>query len=65
MTTAPPDRHALVDLRRKGLICLVVALSAAVMFATAPKLWMAATGTAIMGVVAIWLWRRPEPAPRA
>ena len=43
----------------------MMALSAAVMFATAPKLWMAATGTAIMGVVAIWLWRRPEPAPRA
>ena len=39
----------------------MMALSAAVMFATAPKLWMAATGTAIMAVVAIWLWLRPEP----
>ena len=54
-----------VSRRAKRAATAMMALSAAVMFATAPKLWMAATGTAIMGVVAIWLWRRPEPAPRA
>ena len=32
-----------------------------IMFLTAPRWWMAATGTAIMTIVAIWLWRRPEP----
>ena len=35
---------------------------AVVMFLTAPKLWMAATGTGIMVVVAAWLWLRPEPS---
>ena len=54
-----------VSRRAKRAATAMMALSAAVMFATAPKLWMAATGTAIMGVVAIWLWRRPEPPPRA
>ena len=39
----------------------MIALSAVLMFLTAPKAWMAATGTAIMAVVAIWLWLRPEP----
>ena len=40
----------------------MMALCAVIMFLTAPKLWMAATGTAVMVVVALWLWRRPEPA---
>lgn len=40
----------------------MMALCAVIMFLTAPKLWMAATGTAVMAVVALWLWRRPEPA---
>jgi uncharacterized membrane protein YbaN (DUF454 family) len=39
-----------------------MALCALVFFLTAPKWWMAATGTAIMAVVGTWLWRRPEPA---
>ena len=37
------------------------ALCAVVMFLPAPRWWMAAIGTTIMGIVAIWLWRRPEP----
>ena len=39
----------------------MMAACAVIMFLTAPKTWMAATGTAIMAVVAAWLWRRPEP----
>ena len=39
-----------------------MALCAVVFFLTAPKWWMAATGTGIMAVVGTWLWRRPEPA---
>lgn len=55
------EAHGAVSRRAKRLATLMMALSAVVMFLTAPKLWMAATGTAIMAVVALWLWRRPEP----
>ena len=37
------------------LVCAVI------FFITAPKWWMAASGTGVMGVVATWLWWRPEP----
>src|SRR5690606_37109863 len=50
-----------VSRRAKWLATAMMALAAAVMFLTAPKWWMAATGTAIMAVVDLWLWRRPEP----
>jgi uncharacterized membrane protein YbaN (DUF454 family) len=50
-----------VSRRSKILAVLTMALCAVVMFLTAPKDWMAATGTSIMAVVAVWLWRRPEP----
>ena len=50
-----------VSRRAKWAATIMMALSAAIMFLTAPKPWMAATGTAIMAVVALWLWRRPEP----
>ncbi len=36
-----------------------------IFFATAPRWWMAAIGTAIMAVVGTWLWLRPEPKPLA
>jgi hypothetical protein len=39
-----------------------MAVCAAILFLTAPRWWMAATGTGIMAVVALWLWLRPEPA---
>ncbi|MFC5579141.1 YbaN family protein [Lysobacter niabensis] len=45
----------------KRLATLMMAVCALVMFLTAPAIWMAAMGTAIMAVVAAWLWRRPEP----
>ena len=50
-----------VSRRAKWLATAMMALAAAVMFLTAPAWWMAATGTAIMAVVDLWLWRRPEP----
>jgi uncharacterized membrane protein YbaN (DUF454 family) len=50
-----------VSRRAKWAATIMMALSAAIMFLTAPKPWMAATGTVIMAVVALWLWRRPEP----
>ncbi|QQQ02093.1 YbaN family protein [Lysobacter enzymogenes] len=53
--------HGAVSRRAKRLAVSMMALCAAIMFLTSPKWWMAATGTAIMAAVAIWLWRRPEP----
>jgi uncharacterized membrane protein YbaN (DUF454 family) len=50
-----------VSRRAKWLATITMTLSAGVMFLTAPRIWMAATGTGIMAVVATWLWRRPEP----
>lgn len=49
-----------VSRRAKRLATLTMALCAVVMFAAAPEGWMAATGTACMAAVALWLWRRPE-----
>lgn len=49
-----------VSRKAKRMAVLMMSLCAVLMFATAPKWWMAATGTACMAVVAIWLWRRPE-----
>jgi uncharacterized membrane protein YbaN (DUF454 family) len=50
--------------RAKWFATVTMALCAVVMFLTAPRVWMAATGTGIMTVVAIWLWARPEPGGR-
>jgi uncharacterized membrane protein YbaN (DUF454 family) len=50
-----------VSRRAKWLATIMMSLCAAIMFLTAPKWWMAATGTGIMAIVAIWLWFRPEP----
>ncbi|WP_223621707.1 YbaN family protein [Lysobacter sp. ESA13C] len=58
------EKHGAVSRRSKWLAVSMMSVCAAIMFLTSPKLWMAMTGTAIMTVVAIWLWRRPEP-PRA
>ena len=52
-----------VSRRAKRAAVLTMALCAVIFFLTAPHWWMAAIGTAIMTIVAIWLWRRPEPAP--
>ena len=45
----------------KVLAASMMAAGAALMFLTAPRWWMAAIGTAIMAIVAAWLWSRPEP----
>lgn len=50
-----------VSRRAKWLATTMMTACAAIMFLTAPKWWMAATGTAIMALVATWLWCRPEP----
>lgn len=53
-----------VSRRAKWLASLSMAACAGVLFLTAPRWWMAATGTGVMAVVAAWLWLRPEPPRR-
>lgn len=55
------EAHGAVSRKAKRLAVGMMAVCAVIMFLTAPRWWMAATGTAIMTVVAIWLWARPEP----
>ena len=55
------QQHGAVSRRAKRLAVAMMSLCAVIMFLTAPRWWMAASGTAIMAVVATWLWRRPEP----
>lgn len=55
------ETQGAVSRRAKRLATGMMAVCAVIMFLTAPALWMAATGTAIMTLVALWLWRRPEP----
>ena len=50
-----------VSRRAKRLAIVMMSAAAVVMFLTAPRWWMAACGTAIMAVTAVWLWARPEP----
>ena len=57
--------HGAVARRAKWLATATMSLASVLMFATAPRWWMAATGTAVMAVVACWLWTRPEPPPPA
>jgi uncharacterized protein len=49
-----------VSRRAKWAATIAMAVCALIFFLTAPRIYMAATGTAIMAIVAIWLWRRPE-----
>lgn len=53
--------HGAVSRRAKWLATGMMALSAGLMFLAAPAWWMAASGSAIMALVAMWLWCRPEP----
>ncbi|WP_028008561.1 YbaN family protein [Solimonas flava] len=50
-----------VSRRAKWSATAMMSLSAAILFATAPQLWIAELATAIMATVAVWLWLRPEP----
>jgi hypothetical protein len=61
------DWHAngAVSRRAKSAATLTMGACAAVLFLTAPAVWVAAAGTAIMAGVGTWLWLRPEPPAEA
>lgn len=52
-----------VSRRAKWGATAMMSLSATILFATAPQLWIAELATAVMTAVAVWLWLRPEPQP--
>ena len=55
------EREGAVSRRAKRLATAMMSICAVLLFATAPRAWMAGIGTLVMAVVAAWLWRRPEP----
>ena len=55
------ERSGAVSRRAKRLAISMMLVCALIMFAAAPEWWMAALGSAVMAVVAVWLWMRPEP----
>jgi uncharacterized membrane protein YbaN (DUF454 family) len=59
------ERDGAVSRRAKYFATITMLGSAVGMFVFSPHWWIAAIASAIMLVVAIWLWMRPEPAPRS
>lgn len=55
------EREGAVSRRAKRLATAMMSICAVLLFATAPRAWMAGIGTLVMAVVAAWLWHRPEP----
>ena len=50
-----------VSRRAKISATVVMAISSTILFLTTSRPWVAEAITAIMAVVLMWLWRRPEP----
>lgn len=50
-----------VSRRAKWMATITMSLSAVILWFTAPKPWITLLACAVMAIVAIWLWRRPEP----
>lgn len=57
------QRHGAVSRRAKVLAVAMMGGCAALLLLTAPRAWMAGAGIAIMAIVGVWLWTRPEPPP--
>lgn len=53
-----------VSRRAKISATVVMALSSVILFLTLSRAWMAEAITAVMAVVLMWLWLRPEPQRR-
>ena len=55
------ERDGAISRRAKWTATILMGVCAVVMFAVAERIWLAGIGTATMVVVALWMWRRPEP----
>ena len=54
-----------VSRQAKWLATAMMALSGGVMLLLMPNHWWALPGIVVMALVAVWLWRRPEPPTSA
>lgn len=54
-------RHGAVSLKSKITATVMMTACAAILFLTSSRIWLAETITAVMAVVLMWLWLRPEP----
>ncbi len=59
------ERDGAVGRRAKYFASITMLGSAVGLFVFSPRWWIAAIVAAVMLVVAIWLWRRPEPESRS
>ncbi len=50
-----------VSRRAKWSATVMMTICAVILFLTASRPWLAEAITALMAVVLMWLWRRPEP----
>ena len=53
-----------VSRRSKLSATIMMAACAVILFLTSTRMWLAETITAVMAIVLLWLWRRPEPPLR-
>jgi len=58
------EREGAISRRAKWTATVLMGVCAVMMFAVAERAALAAFGTATMLVVAVWMWRRPEPGAR-
>jgi uncharacterized membrane protein YbaN (DUF454 family) len=56
------EREGAISRRAKWTATSLMTVCAVVMFAVASRPALAAIGTVTMLAVAVWMWRRPEPA---
>ncbi|MBM0107920.1 YbaN family protein [Steroidobacter sp. S1-65] len=54
-------RHGAVSRRSKVAATVMMAACAVILFLTSTRMWLAETITAVMALVLMWLWLRPEP----
>ena len=57
--------HGAVSRKAKRLATAMMTLSGVVMLLLMPDRWWAVPGIVVMALVAVWLWRRPEPPASA
>jgi uncharacterized membrane protein YbaN (DUF454 family) len=55
------ERDGAISRRAKWTATILMGVCAVVMFAVTERIWLAGIGTMTMVVVALWMWRRPEP----
>ena len=54
-------KHGAVSRRSKITATVMMATCAVILFVTSSRMWLAESVTAVMALVLMWLWRRPEP----